>query len=85
MIERPPTEMEEAEYDEFMDRAEGVAEERSAFSKLSNKLGKKKTKSGKKAIKDPDALAAVIGMKKYGKAGMAAKAAAGKAKAAHGK
>lgn len=76
--ERPPTPAEEAEYDEFVDRAEG----RSAFSKLSAKLGKKKTKGGKQKIKNPDALAAAIGMKKYGKAGMAAKAAAGKAKAA---
>lgn len=78
MNERPPTAAEEAEYDAFMDRME-EGEERSAFSKLSAKLAKKKTKSGKQKIKDPDALAAVIGMKKYGKAGMAAKAKAGKA------
>jgi len=80
-VERPPTPQEEAEYDEFMDRAEGVTEERSKFSELSNKLAKKKTKSGKQKIKDPDALAAAIGFKKFGKAGMLAKAKAGKAKA----
>lgn len=53
---------------------------RSAFSKLEAKLGKKK-KNGKKAIKDPGGLAYAIGAAKYGKAGMAKKAAAGKAKA----
>ncbi len=46
----------------------------SKFSKLSNKLGKRK------GVTNPDALAAYIGRKKYGKAGMAKKAAAGRAK-----
>lgn len=81
MNERPPTPEEEAEFDAFERMQSGEDEDRSAFSKLSNKLAKKKTKSGKQKIKDPDALAAAIGMKKYGKAGMAAKAKAGKAAA----
>jgi hypothetical protein len=46
------------------------------FAKLKGQLGKKK------GISNPGALAAWIGQKKYGKAGMAKKAAAGKAKAA---
>lgn len=43
----------------------------SKFKKLSRKLGKG-------GAKNPDALAAYIGQKKYGKAGMAKKAAAGR-------
>lgn len=50
-------------------------EQRSAFKKLEGKLAKKK------GVSDPGALAAYIGTEKYGKAGMAAKAKAGKAKA----
>lgn len=76
--ERPPTLQEEAEYDAFMDRQEG--EDRSAFSKLEAKLGKKK-KNGKKAIKNPGGLAYTIGVAKLGKAKMTALAKAGKAKA----
>jgi hypothetical protein len=45
------------------------------FAKLKGQLGKKK------GISDPGAVAAAIGIAKYGKAGMAAKAKAGKAKA----
>lgn len=44
----------------------------SAFDKLAGKLAKKK------GVTDPRALAAVIGRRKYGAAGMAAKAAAGR-------
>jgi len=75
MNERPPTPQEEAEYDEYMDRAEG----RSKFSELEAKLAKK-TKKGKPVIKNPGGLAYTIGKAKYGKEGMAKKAAAGKAK-----
>ena len=46
----------------------------SKFSKLSNKLGKRK------GVTNPDALAAYIGREKYGKKGMAKKAAAGRRK-----
>jgi hypothetical protein len=46
----------------------------SNFDKLKNKLAKKP------GITDPAGLAYEIGAKKYGKAGMAKKAAAGKAK-----
>ena len=60
----------------MLEDAGGVDESRSKFSKLSNKLAKKK------GVTDPDALAASIGIKKFGKEGMAKKAAAGKAKAA---
>jgi hypothetical protein len=86
MNERPPTPAEEAEYDAFMERIadpdQGLTrEERSKFSQLSAKLAKKKTKSGKQKVKDPDALAAWIGNKNLGKAKMQAKAKAGKAKA----
>ena len=45
----------------------------SKFKKLSNQLRKK-------GVRNPDALAASIGRKKYGKKGMAAKAAAGRRK-----
>ncbi len=44
----------------------------SKFSRLSRKLGRRK------GVRNPDALAAYIGRKKYGKAGMARKAAAGR-------
>lgn len=55
---------------------EAIAEDlvESAFSRLKNKL------SHKKGVKDPAALAASIGRKKYGAKGMAKKAAAGKKK-----
>lgn len=46
----------------------------SKFKKLSAKLRAK-------GARNPDALAAFIGRKKFGKAGMAAKAAAGRRKA----
>lgn len=52
-----------------------------AFDNLTRKLAAEKTKSGKSKIGNPKALAAAIGRKKYGKAGMAKKAAAGRAKA----
>lgn len=44
------------------------------FRKLSNQLKKK-------GVRNPDAVAAHIGRKKYGKAGMAKKSAAGRKKA----
>lgn len=47
----------------------------SAFSRLSNKLGRRK------GVRNPDALAAAIGRRKYGAKGMAKKAAAGRRKA----
>lgn len=47
-------------------------EDESAFSQLSNKL------SRQPGVTDPDALAASIGRKKYGAAGMAAKSASGR-------
>ena len=47
----------------------------SAFDKLASRLAKRK------GVTDPAALAAFIGRKKYGAAGMAAKAAAGRRKA----
>ena len=47
-------------------------EDESAFSRLSHKLDRNPK------IHDPDALAAAIGRKKYGAAGMAAKSAAGR-------
>lgn len=46
----------------------------SKFKKLSRKLAAK-------GARNPDALAAFIGRKKFGKAGMAAKAATGRRKA----
>jgi hypothetical protein len=52
----------------------GTAFNESAFSKLAKKLG------GQKGVKNPAALAASIGDKKYGKAGMAKKSAAGRKK-----
>lgn len=48
---------------------------RSAFNRLAGKLGKRK------GVKNPRALAAYIGRKKYGKKGMARKAAAGRRRA----
>lgn len=59
---RPPLELPVPE-DEF---------DESAFSRLSHKLDKQP------GVTDPDALAAAIGRKKYGAAGMAAKSAAGR-------
>jgi len=47
-------------------------EDESAFSRLSHKLDKQP------GVTNPDALAAAIGRKKYGAAGMAAKSAAGR-------
>jgi len=47
----------------------------SNFKKLSNKLKKK-------GVRNPDALAASIGRKKFGKKDMAKKAAAGRRRAA---
>lgn len=47
-------------------------EDESAFSRLSHKLAKQP------GVTDPDALAATIGRRKYGAAGMAAKSAAGR-------
>lgn len=47
-------------------------EKKLGFKKLKNKL------SHQKGVKDPSALAASIGTKKYGKAGMAKKSAAGR-------
>lgn len=46
----------------------------SKFDKLKNKLGRRK------GVSDPAALAAYIGDKKYGKEGMAKKAAAARRK-----
>ena len=51
-----------------------LVEEYIGFDKLKKKL------SGRKGVTDPGALAATIGRKKYGKAGMAKKAAAGRRK-----
>jgi hypothetical protein len=45
------------------------------FAKLSRKLGRRK------GVRDPDALAASIGRKKYGKQAFQAKAAAGRRRA----
>ncbi len=50
----------------------GEMEDESAFSQLSHELDKQP------GVTDPDALAASIGRKKYGAAGMAAKSAAGR-------
>jgi hypothetical protein len=50
----------------------------SNFKKLSAKLKRR-------GVKNPDALAATIGRKKYGKKGMAKKAAAGRKRAARRK
>ena len=50
----------------------------SRFDRLSAKLGRRK------GVRNPDALAAYIGRKKYGKAGMARKAAAGRRRAHRG-
>jgi hypothetical protein len=47
-------------------------EDESAFSRLSNKISKEP------GVRNPDAVAASIGRKKYGNAGMAAKSAAGR-------
>lgn len=49
-----------------------ITEKHLGFKKLKNKL------AHKKGVKDPAALAASIGNKKFGKAGMAKKAAAGR-------
>lgn len=49
-------------------------DEHEGFAKLKNEL------SHEKGVHDPGAVAAAIGRKKYGKAGMARKAAAGRAK-----
>lgn len=48
------------------------------------RIGFKKLKGelAAKGVRDPGGLAATIGRKKYGRAGMAAKAAAGRRKAA---
>lgn len=48
---------------------------RTAFAKLTSKLSRK-------GVRNPKALAASIGRKKYGKKGMARKAAAGRRAAA---
>lgn len=53
-----------------LDRA---IDEHIGFSKLENEL------AHKKGVRDPASVAAAIGRKKYGKAGMAKKAAAGRA------
>lgn len=45
---------------------------RTRFSRLAAELARRK------GVRDPDALAASIGRRKYGKAGMARKAAAGR-------
>jgi hypothetical protein len=50
----------------------------SKFSKLSGQLARRK------GVHNPRALAAYIGRKKYGAAGMARKAAAGRRKASRG-
>lgn len=52
--------------------AEGIEEKKVGFKKLSQKL------AHQKGVKNPKALAAAIGRKKYGAAGMAKKAAAGR-------
>jgi hypothetical protein len=55
----------------------------SNFKKLSNKVKKSEMKAGydeKKAAKIADATAYTIGKAKYGKKGMAKKAAAGRAR-----
>jgi len=51
-----------------------VADEHEGFAKLERSL------AHRKGVSNPDALAAAIGRKKYGAKGMAAKAAAGRAK-----
>lgn len=50
----------------------------SKFKRLSAKLGRRK------GVRNPDALAAYIGRRKYGKAGFQRKAAAGRRRAARG-
>ena len=57
---------------EDMDETVGIDEKHVGFKKLSHQL------AHKKGVKDPKALAAAIGRKKYGDAGMAKKAAAGR-------
>lgn len=52
--------------------ADGLTETHIGFKKLANKL------AHKKGVTDPRALAASIGRKKYGKKGMARRAAAGR-------
>lgn len=52
----------------------------SRFDQLTMKLAAEKTKSGKPKIRNPRALAASIGAKKFGKKGMARKAAAARSK-----
>lgn len=51
-----------------------VADEHEGFKKLEGKLAREK------GVKDPAAVAAAIGRRKYGESGMAAKSAAGRAK-----
>ena len=46
-----------------------------------SKFNKLKAKLSRKGVKDPGGLAYTIGVKKFGKAGMAKKAAAGRRKA----
>jgi hypothetical protein len=50
-----------------------------------SKFNKLKAKLAKRGVKSPGGLAAYIGRKKFGKAGMAKKAAAGRRKAARKK
>jgi hypothetical protein len=57
-----------------MAAAERAKDEHEGFAKLKGELGHEK------GVTDPGALAASIGRKKYGAAGMAAKSAAGRAK-----
>lgn len=57
-----------------MESGAGAEDEHEGFAKLEHSL------AHRKGIKDPDALAAAIGRKKYGAAGMTKKAAAGRAK-----
>jgi hypothetical protein len=72
---RPPLEMPPQDHGledtDWIDQGPEVEDE-SAFSHLSHKL------AGEPGVTDPDALAATIGRKKYGAAGMAAKSAAGR-------
>ncbi len=55
-------------------RARAMAADESKFDKLKNKL------AHRKGVTDPAGLAATIGREKYGKKGMAKKAAAGRSK-----
>ena len=71
-----PAADERAEQHEWLDRRLDARadDEHIGFEKLKEKL------AHRKGVRDPGAVAAAIGREKYGKAGMAKKAAAGRAK-----